>query len=301
MTGIGPVGFIGLGAMGSQLSHRTLTSGVPVIGYDPDPEPMLTLAGLGGSVAESVEEAASRCTWIVTSLPNAAALHSVAAQVVTARDRESLCGVIETSTLSVEDKEEVAATLESAELGMVDSPLSGTSQQASTGDLIAYVSGSARDCESALPVLRTFTRAQYSLGRLGNGTRMKLVANHLVAIHNVAAAEALLVAARAGLDLPTVLEAVGDGAGSSRMLQVRGPMMARGDYVATMRIDNFVKDLDIISQYAERLRSPIPLLDECAKRYRTMLASGLGDQDTAAVYADLEREAAHPSEQADQA
>ncbi|WP_244930259.1 NAD(P)-dependent oxidoreductase [Nocardioides sp. W7] len=288
LTPTGTVGFVGLGAMGSQLSRHALEAGLEVLVHDLDPARVSTLVARGAEAVTDIAGLAGRSRWIVTSLPTASALHAVVAEVV-AGDRLVPGGVIETSTLSVEDKERAAATLAAAGLGMVDAPLSGTSQQAATRDLIAYVSGSPEDCSAALPVIGTFTRAQYQLGRLGNGTRMKLVANHLVAIHNVAAAEALLLAARAGLDLPTVIDAVSDGAGSSRMLQVRGPLMARGEYTATMRVDNFVKDLDIIEEHATRLDSPVPLLTECARLYRTMLEDGRGDLDTAAVFEELVR------------
>ncbi|HTW16660.1 MAG TPA: NAD(P)-dependent oxidoreductase [Nocardioides sp.] len=282
------VGFVGLGAMGSQLSRHALEAGLEVWVHDLDPARVAALSDQGAHAAAELADLARRCRWIVTSLPTASALHGVVDQVAGAPGPER-GGLIETSTLSVEDKERAAATLGAAGLGMVDAPLSGTSQQAATRDLIAYVSGSPEDCAAALPVIRTFTRAQYQLGRLGNGTRMKLVANHLVAIHNVAAAEALLLAARAGLDLPAVIEAVSDGAGGSRMLQVRGPLMASGEYAATMRVDNFVKDIDIIEQHAGSLGSPVPLLAECARLYRTMLESGRGDLDTAAVFDELLR------------
>lgn len=295
MSGVGPVGFVGLGAMGSQISRNALEAGLDVLVHDVDPLRVAALVRLGAESVPDVSALGDRCRWIVTSLPTAAALHSVTAQLVAA-PRGAECGLIETSTLAVSDKERCAAVLLAAGFTMVDSPLSGTSQQAATRDLIAYVSGASEDCDSALPVIRTFTRAQYLLGRLGNGTRMKLVANHLVAIHNVAAAEALLLASRAGLDLQTVLEAVGDGAGGSRMLQVRGPLMARGDYRATMRVDNFVKDIDIIEAHAARLDAPVPLLTACAQLYRAMLDSGRGDLDTAAVFEELARASQEPSE-----
>lgn len=299
MTG-GPdaIGFVGLGAMGSEISRNALESGLEVLVHDLDPARVSMLVAQGAGTVDDAAELAGRCRWIVTSLPTAAALHSVVGQLVAGRRRAGHpgCLLIETSTLAVDDKERAAATLADAGLAMVDAPLSGTSRQAAGRDLIAYLSGSSEDCDAALPVVRTFTRAQYLLGRLGNGTRMKLVANHLVAIHNVAAAEALLLAARAGLDLPAVIEAVGDGAGGSRMLQVRGPLMARGDYTATMRVDNFVKDIDIIEEHAARLGAPVPLLAASARLYRTMLEGGDGGLDTAAVFEELARSSEQSSE-----
>ena len=230
-----------------------------------------------------MESIAGDCTWIVTSLPRADALDDVVGAVVSGR-RAQLRGVIETSTFSVEQKARAAAELSAVGVALVDAPLSGTSQQAAERDLVAYVSGAERDCAESLPIIKTFTRAQYLLGALGNGTRMKLVANLLVAIHNVAAAEALVFAARAGLDLDTVVDAVSDGAGTSRMFEVRGPLMARRDFAATMRVDNFVKDVTIIEAHARSMGVESPLLRQSADLYRELLARGLGHLDTAAVF-----------------
>ena len=107
-----------------------------------------------------------------------------------------------------------------------------------------------------VPIVETFSRAQYYVGPFGAASKLKFVANLLVAIHNVAAAEALVLARQAGLDPAMVLEAVSDGAGSSRVLQLRGPMMVAGDYsAATMKLDVWKKDMTIIAEFARRRRS----------------------------------------------
>jgi 3-hydroxyisobutyrate dehydrogenase-like beta-hydroxyacid dehydrogenase len=114
---------------------------------------------------------------------------------------------------------------------------------------------------------------------------MKFVANHLVAIHNVAAAEALALGVRAGLDAAQVVEVIGGGAGTSRMFQMRAPMMASRTYAPpTMRNVMWQKDMDIIAQFARSVGSPTPLFDETGPIYAKTLDMGLGDQDTAAVY-----------------
>lgn len=282
------VGFIGVGAMGSELSLQALRRGWPVVVFDLDQRRASRLESHGATAVATIGELATRCSWAVTSLPSAAALDAVVAELARQGSRR-LRGVVETSTLAVEDKVRAGEVLARGGLAVVDCPLSGTSQQASVGDVVAYVSGSSDDCEAAMPVIRAFSRSQHQLGRIGNGTRMKLVANLLVAIHNVAAAEALLLAERVGLDLPTVLHAVGDGAGSSRMWQVRGPLMVRGEYAATMRVDHFVKDLDLVERLGDELGVPLSLLERCAELYRDMVATGLGTLDTAAVFAELRR------------
>ena len=134
-----------------------------------------------------------------------------------------------------------------------------------------------------------FARAHYYVGAFGAGSKMKFVANLLVAIHNVAAAEALVLAMKAGLDPAMTLKVIADGAGSSRMLQVRGPMMVRGTYAEpTMKLDVWQKDMNVIADFAREVGCPTPLFATTAPFYVAALAAGRGSEDTGAVCAVLE-------------
>jgi 3-hydroxyisobutyrate dehydrogenase-like beta-hydroxyacid dehydrogenase len=155
-------------------------------------------------------------------------------------------------------------------------------------DLVGYLSGDEAAKARAWPVLADMTREVYDVGDFGNGTKLKLVANLLVAVHNMAAAEALVLAERAGLDLATVLTAVGDGAGTSRMLEVRGPAMAAQDYAGPgVQASVFDKDISIITGFASQLRSPTPLFSLASAYYQAALAQGHGADDTSSVHAVL--------------
>jgi len=285
----GSVGFVGLGVMGSAMAAHLLRGGYPVNGFDTDPDRVEFHLAQGGLAADSAREVGEKSDVIITSLPTAEALTEVLfghAGLVAAGRPDLL--VIETSTLALGTK--VMAAQRLSELGgtLLDCPMSGTGQQARDGDLVAYQSGPGPAKARALPVLEAFTRGVHDLGAFGNGTKMKLVANLLVAVHNVAAAEGLLLAERAGLDLATVLEAVGDGAGTSRMFEVRGPMMSTGEYDdATMRVSTFQKDIAIITRFAAEMHSPTPLFAIAKQIYETAVQQGRGGQDTASVFAVL--------------
>ena len=288
MTG-GSVGFVGLGVMGSAMATHLLRGGYTVIGFDTDPDRIDIHVAQGGIAAHSPLEVGERTDVLVTSLPSGEALTEVLfgpAGLASAGRPDLL--VIETSTLALDTKAVAAQRLLQLGGTLLDCPMSGTGQQARDGDLVAYLSGQASAKVRAVPVLDAFTRRVHDLGAFGNGTKMKLVANLLVAVHNVAAAEGLLLAERAGLDLPTVLEAVGDGAGSSRMFEVRGPMMSTGKYDdATMRVSTFQKDIDIITRFAAEMHSPTPLFTTAKQIYETAVQQGRGGQDTASVFAVL--------------
>jgi 3-hydroxyisobutyrate dehydrogenase/glyoxylate/succinic semialdehyde reductase len=135
-----------------------------------------------------------------------------------------------------------------------------------------------------------FAKQSADLGRYGNGSRMKFVANHLVAINNVAAAEAMLLAERAGLDPRMVVDMVGPGAGGSRMFQLRAPMMVERVYEpATMKVSIWKKDMAIIAEFADNVGCETPLFTLTQPVYAEALAMGLGDQDTASVFEVLKK------------
>ena len=287
------VGMIGLGIMGSAMSKTLSGAGFRVAGFDVVPRRRAEHLRSGGVAARSPREIARRAGIIVTSLPSASALSQVASELASSSRRGTI--VIETSTLPIPVKEAARDVLAKRGVTLLDCPLSGTGAQARVKDLIIYVSGDRAAYREAIPVMQGFTRANYFVGAFGNGSKMKFVANLLVAIHNVAAAEAMVLGMKAGLDPALVLKVVSDGAGSSRMLQVRGPMMVKGDYAeATMKNEVWQKDMTIIGDFARQLDCPTPLFAASAPIYNAAMAMGLGKQDTGAVCAVLEEMAGRP-------
>jgi 3-hydroxyisobutyrate dehydrogenase-like beta-hydroxyacid dehydrogenase len=198
--------------------------------------------------------------------------------------------VVELSTLKISDKLRFKEILAGADHIALDCPLSGTGAQAITRDLVVYASGDAAAITQCAGLFTDFAKQSADLGTYGNGSRMKFVANHLVAIHNVAAAEAMVLAERAGLDPNKVVEMIGPGAGGSRMFQMRAPMMAERSYEpATMKVSTWQKDMAIIAEFADEVGCDTPLFTLTQPVYADAMAMGLGDQDTAAVYEVLKK------------
>lgn len=282
------VGVIGLGTMGGAIAGHLLDARFPVWGYDVFPARVRELSARGGSATSTVAELVANADVILTSLPSEQALDDVVAEAVQQLQRApSRPLVVETSTLTLDSKLAARDRLEARGASVLDSPLSGTGLQARSKDLAVYVSGDDEASKAeAAAVLDGFCRVRYDVGPFGNGSKMKFVANLLVAVHNLAAAEALALADRAGLDLDLVLRAVGDGAGSSRMLQVRGPTMTHGNYAGQsgMRVDTFEKDRRIIADFASSVQSPTPLFAASGPFYEAAIANGWGDKDTACLY-----------------
>ena len=287
------VGMIGLGIMGSAMSANLARAGFRVAGYDVVPRRRAEHARSGGIAARSPREVARRADIIITSLPSADALARTAAELTQSAGRGAI--VIETSTLPIPVKEAARDVLAKRGVILLDCPLSGTGAQARVKDLLIYVSGDRAAYRKTITVLQGFTSANYYVGPFGNGSKVKFVANLLVAIHNVAAAEAMVLGMKAGLDPALILRVVAGGAGGSRMFQVRGPMMVKGDYSeATMKNEVWQKDMTIIGDFARELGCPTPLFAASAPIYSAAMAMGLGKEDTGAVCAVLEKMAGNP-------
>ena len=290
------VGIIGLGIMGSALADQLISKRFSVFGFDPDPKARKRASRSGVQVVSSVELLLSHSQQLLSSLPSSDAFEASCEALIEHLTRStpkpahpSPIVLAETSTLPISIKQRQQRRLATAGITLLDCPLSGTGAQARVGDVVVYASGPKKAIRNMMQVFAGFSRAQVDLGRFGNGMRMKLVANLLVAIHNVAAAEAILLGKRLGLNPAEVVRVVGDGAGSSRMLQVRGPMMASRNWKdATMKVSIWQKDMSIISDALADTLTPAPLFAASAPIYQAAQALGLGEQDTASVMAVLE-------------
>jgi len=290
------VGVVGLGNMGLPMAGHLLTAGYGVRGYDVRSEAVDALARAGGVPAASPAETAAGAQMVITSLPSEAALREVVSGehglVSAAPDGLIL---IETSTLPLASKADAAHVLGQAGAVVLDCPLSGTASQMRARDIAVYASGDPAAIERSHDVLAAFSRVQHEVGPFGNGMRMKLIANHLVAVHHTAAAEALLLARRAGLDPALALRALSDGAGNSRMLEIRGPMMIEGDFSrANIALEVFQKDIDLIGDLARTVRCPLPLFSAAAQLHLAAMAQGRLDEDPACVLAVLEQMTERP-------
>jgi len=279
------VGVIGLGIMGSAMSANLAKKGFTVYGYDPLPKARAALKRSGGTPLASPSEVFSAAKIIITSLPSAAALHSVCSAV---QGKGAI--VIEASTLPIKDKTRARDTLKKKGITLLDCPLSGTGAQAKVGDLVVFASGDRNAFSKVKNTLKGFSRAQQYVGEFGNGSKMKFVANLMVAIHNVSAGEAFALGIKAGLSPKAIFDVQANSAGTSRMFQVRGPMMVKGRYDdVTMKNEVWQKDMKIIGDYARSLGVATPTFNASAGVYKAAMAMGFAKQDTGAACAVLEK------------
>lgn len=280
-------GVIGLGTMGGAMARHLLAAGFDVVGYDPEELPLAAFAAAGGRPAADPAGVATAADVVLLSLPSEAAFEDVVdgPQGIAAAAPGRAGVVVETSTLSLEVKERGRARLSEVSVDLLDCPISGTGAQMAAGDAVFYLSGEEAAAATAEPLLEACGRGVFRLGTFGNGTRLKLVANHLVTVHNSSAAEALGLARSGGIDLSVALPALVAGAGMSRMLEVRGPMMVAEEYVPpTMRVSTFMKDIAIIREFAGRTGCALPVFEAAAALHEQARDAGWQDADPASVF-----------------
>jgi 3-hydroxyisobutyrate dehydrogenase-like beta-hydroxyacid dehydrogenase len=279
---------IGLGIMGSAMAVNLMRDGFTGVGSDVVVARRRAHVRAGGRIVQSAREVGEVADIVICSLPSTAAMIAVAKDLAGAKRRRRI--VIETSTLPIAVKEEAREILAASGTTLLDCPLSGTGAQARDRDLAVYASGPRAAYRTVEPVMKAFARAPYYVGPFGAGSKTKFVANLLVAIHNVAAGEAMVLAMKAGLDPALTCKVISDGGGSSRMFQVRGPMMVRGDYSdAMIRLSVWAKDMMVIGDFARQVGCPTPLFSATAPIYASAAATRPDTDDTGSVCAVLEQ------------
>lgn len=277
--------------MGSAYAHHAIAAGIPTGGFDIDPAALERFVAAGGEPAGSPAQLATGCEIVLSALPSAEALeaayfgpgglHSTADSTLT---------VVEMSTLPIEIKEQARDRLAARGTIMLDAPVSGTGAQARERDLTIFASGDREAFDRSAGLMEAFARRVLYVGEFGIGSKLKFIANLLVAIHNVSAAEAIVLGEKAGIDPKLLFDAIAGSGGTSRMFEVRGRMMQAGAYdQTTMKVEVFAKDIAIISAFADSLGVPTPLFSTSSWYYTAALAEGRATEDTAAVAAVLRR------------
>jgi 3-hydroxyisobutyrate dehydrogenase-like beta-hydroxyacid dehydrogenase len=281
------VGIVGLGIMGGSFAKNLIAAGFRVVGFDVEPAARRAAAKAGAEPVKSAAEVATAAATIITSLPKPEALQASVEEIAATKLPPRV--IIEASTFTLADKQRAEAVLRKAGHIALDCPISGTGSQAKVKDLVVYASGDSKAIARNRNVFLGFARAVHDLGEFGNGSKMKYVANLLVAIHNVASAEAMVLGIKAGLAPQQIFDLVTAGAGNSRVFELRAPMMVADRYdEPTMKISVWQKDMSVIGDYAQQLGCPTPLFSATLPVYAAAMSTGHDAHDTAAVCAVLE-------------
>lgn len=275
------VTFVGTGAIGLPMARRLVDAGHDTTGVDTLPA-ALDRAAAAGVAAVDGFGAAPRAEFVVAMVATPDQLDALVTEAL-ARDVGGQRWIV-MSTVGPESVREQAARLTGAGAAVVDVPVTGGVARAATGELTLFASGPAADVAAARPVLEALGVVREVGGEVGEGQAIKVVNQHLCAIHIVAAAEALALAGSLGLDRAQVLSLVEQGAAGSFMLSDRGRRMLQGtDVDVASAISIFVKDSGLVADAAGAVGAHTPLLEVARDRYRRAAEAGLIARDDSRV------------------
>jgi 2-hydroxy-3-oxopropionate reductase len=283
------VGFIGLGIMGSGMTHNLLRASVDLTVYNRSPERMQPLANAGAATTASPAELAAATDVVflcVSDTPDVEQVLLGDDGVLQGARSGSL--VVDMSTISPAATRRLAERLGEEGVAMIDAPVSGGSEGAAKGTLSIMVGGEEAHVERARPYLEAMGSTITHLGPIGSGQSCKLVNQILVVVNMLAASEALVFAEASGLDLDRTLEAVVGGAAGSWMLANRGPQAIRRDWQPGFTIDLQQKDLRLVLESADEIGAPVLATSAIFQLYRTLQREGLGAEGNHALIKALE-------------
>ena len=282
------LGLIGIGQLGLPVARNLLQAGYAVSGYRRSVAPEFEAAG--GKRLGTPGEVTRNSQILMLCLPDEAAQRSAldGDDGILANLKPGQV-VIELGTYSREFKLEQAARLSERGARVLEAEVSGSPPMVSARKAALYIGGEATLLEECKPVLQAITEHQFHLGPYGSAVSMKLIANYLLTIHTLAAAEAMNLGARAGFDPSLVAKVIAQGAGNSTMFAIRAPMMAERKFSpAPGPFTTLAKYLDLGEQMAQSLGCASPLFDAAAPYFRRALSQGMGEQDISAVIALIE-------------
>jgi 3-hydroxyisobutyrate dehydrogenase-like beta-hydroxyacid dehydrogenase len=285
-TSLPTIGIIGLGIMGGIMAQTLIQNQYQVVGFDIDQAACKKLKKFGGKALKSVSEIVLEADVVITSLATSQALRDVFAQMKsTLTEHPKKLIIIETSTLAMSDKEYIASELNLPRIDLLDCPISGTAARMKDRAWTIFVSGQEKACKKIAPILKCLSDNSPYVGAFGNGLKMKMIANHLVAIYNVACAESTIFAKKIGLDPQEVLDIFGPspviGTG---VMRLRMPFMIDRKYTPpTMKVEVWQKDMQVIGDLAKSVGCPLPIFNATAPIYTAAMAQGLAKSDTAST------------------
>jgi len=282
---LAPIGVIGLGAMGRGMAGSLRRAGYPVHVFDVRPEAVEAFVADGGVGCAGPAEMASRCEVLVSVVVNAAQTEEVLfgpAGAAAAMKPGSL--FVMCSTVDPNWSAQLEGRLAERGLLYLDSPISGGAAKAASGQMTMMTSGRPEAYAKAGAALDAMAAKVYRLGdRAGNGSKFKIVNQLLAGVHIAAAAEAMALGIREGLDPATIYDLITHSAGNSWMFENRMPHVVAGDYTPLSAVDIFVKDLGLVLDTARATRFPLPITATAHQMFMQASSAGHGREDDSAV------------------
>ena len=286
------MGLIGLGAMGAGMAGSLRRAGADVHVCDVREAAATAFAAQGGTACKTPAELAARCEVVVSVVVNAAQTEAVlfgdgsgkadgggAAAAMKPGSVFVMCSTVDPNVSIAFERR-----LEAMGLLYVDAPISGGAARAASGEMT--VMGAARDPAWAIaePFLHAMAAKVYRLGdRAGNGSKVKIINQLLAGVHIAAAAEAMALGLREGVDAAALYDVITHSAGNSWMFENRMAHVLANDYTPLSAVDIFVKDLGLVLDTARATKFPLPLASTAHQMFMQASTAGFAREDDAAV------------------
>jgi 3-hydroxyisobutyrate dehydrogenase len=285
------VGFVGIGIMGQRMCRNLVKAGFPVVAYDLDPAARQLAVSLGASAAADIPALARQADVVILSLPGPAQALAVSegpqGLLAHMRPASYLC---DASTVDPATSRRVYEAARARGVHAMDCPVSGGPTGAEAATLTIMVGGDATALEAVRPVLQAIGKKIVHCGPAGAGQGAKLVNQALVAVHTVAAFEALLAGRKLGLDLDTMVSVLRSSSGGDWMLENHLRIKAlAGDFEPGFALNLLFKDLNLFVQSATEAQAPTLIAASALQLYNAARAAGGGSQDQTVVAKEMER------------
>jgi 3-hydroxyisobutyrate dehydrogenase len=278
------VGFVGLGTMGGAMAANLASAGFPLTVWNRTPGRAGPLVERGASGAPTPAAVAKASDVVVTCVSDTPDVESILfGQDGVANGARKGLLVIDCSTISPSATRDFATRLAKLGVNLVDAPVSGGSEGAKNATLTIFVGGNAAGFERAYPILSAMGKTITHVGPIGSGQAVKAVNQVILAGTYLGVAEGIVLALKAGLDLPQVVEALGGGAAQSWVLANRSERMTKNDYPLGFKIALHRKDLAIALDMANQLGAGLPVTALAAEFESELIKRGHGDDDVSAL------------------
>ena len=287
------IGIVGLGLMGSALAERLIGAGYGAVGFDIDAEKLRSLDRIGGTAAASPADVARQCDVVFLAVFNTDQVEDVVERdllpaIGAGSDKILLCA----STCDPDRIAALAQRIAPQGLHLLDTPISGTSEQVRQGRGVALVGGDATKLAEVADILGAVFPSYFHMGPAGNAGRTKLAINLILGLNRLALAEGLVFAERMGLEPARFLDVARQAASYSQVMDTKGPKMVRGDFAPEGRARQTLKDVELMLAQARQLGQDLPLAKLNAEILQACVSNGEGDDDNSVVISEIRRRSA---------
>ena len=284
------VGLIGLGLLGSAIAERLIAARFRPYGFDIDPATRAAFERRGGVFAPSLAEIATRCDQMILAVYNTEQVEAVVERgILPAVGMRSGKIVLCASTCDPDQVAALAQRAASKDLYLLETPISGTSEQVRKGDGVGLLGGDREKLQQVSNIVEVITPTYFYVGEVGDGGRAKLAINLILGLNRLALAEGLVFAERMGLDADSFLVVARKSASYSQVMDTKGSKMVRGEFAPEGRIRQTLKDVKLMLAQARSRGQQLPLATLNEEILEACVRHGEGEDDNSAVIREIRR------------